>query len=92
MGNVSFLRHAQGGFAIDDYAFDQEALLLAGNNAQQIMTKHYKGKFNAYQRTYVLLFEVKAGVILLQICPEYQLENLKRVSKALTLNTSRWKS
>ena len=40
---------------IDDYAFDEEALILAGNNANGIFSlKYYKGKFNAYQRTYVI--------------------------------------
>lgn len=38
---------------IDTYTFDCEALLIAGNgNIGE--TKHYTGKFNAYQRTYVL--------------------------------------
>jgi len=42
-------------FAIDNYAFDLEAILLAGNNASgDFNVKHYKGKFNAYQRTYVI--------------------------------------
>ena len=40
-------------FKIDTFAFDCEALLLAGNgNIGSV--KYYKGKFNAYQRTYVL--------------------------------------
>lgn len=38
---------------IDDYAFDQEAILVAGNGVVG-ETKYYEGKFNAYQRTYVL--------------------------------------
>lgn len=42
-------------FKIDNYAFDCEAVLLAGNNASgDFNVKYYKGKFNAYQRTYVL--------------------------------------
>lgn len=42
--------------AINDYAFDEEAVLLAGNNANGVFpVKYYKGKFNAYQRTYVIL-------------------------------------
>lgn len=41
--------------AIDNYAFDTEAVLLAGNNASGNFTaKYFKGKFNAYQRTYVI--------------------------------------
>lgn len=42
-------------YSIDKYAFDCEALLLPGNNASgDFNVKHYKGKFNAYQRTYVI--------------------------------------
>ena len=37
---------------IDKPAFDCEAIIIAGNG--EISVKHYKGKFNAYQRTYVL--------------------------------------
>ncbi|WP_274369590.1 restriction endonuclease subunit S [Morganella morganii] len=41
--------------AINNYAFDTEAVLLAGNNANGVFAiKYYKGKFNAYQRTYVI--------------------------------------
>ncbi|MDB4425419.1 restriction endonuclease subunit S [Akkermansiaceae bacterium] len=40
---------------INAYAFDMEAILLAGNNASgDFNVKHYAGKFNAYQRTYVI--------------------------------------
>ena len=35
------------------YSFDAEAILIAGN-ANVGQTKYYKGKFEAYQRTYVL--------------------------------------
>lgn len=54
-GKYPFFTCAKEQFWIDEYAFDSEALLLAGNNAAGIYdVKHYKGKFNAYQRTYVL--------------------------------------
>ena len=40
---------------INNYAFDQEAVLLAGNNAEgNFNIKYYAGKFNAYQRTYII--------------------------------------
>ena len=40
---------------INSFAFDTEAVLLAGNNANGVFsTKYYKGKFNAYQRTYII--------------------------------------
>lgn len=51
-------------FAIDKYAFDCEAILLAGNNASgDFNVKHYNGKFNAYQRTYVITVNNKNGVL-----------------------------
>ena len=54
-GEYPFFTCAKEAFRIDKYAFDQEALLLAGNNAAgKYDVKYYKGKFNAYQRTYVL--------------------------------------
>jgi len=40
---------------INSYEFDTEAVLLAGNNARGIFSvKYFSGKFNAYQRTYVI--------------------------------------
>jgi type I restriction enzyme, S subunit len=54
-GQYPFFTCSQETARIDTYAFDTEAILLAGNNARGIYSvKHYKGKFNAYQRTYVL--------------------------------------
>jgi type I restriction enzyme S subunit len=54
-GRYPFFTCAREVYAIDDYAFDCEAILLAGNNAVgDFNVKHYKGKFNAYQRTYVI--------------------------------------
>ena len=54
-GAYPFFTCAKEVFRIDKYAFDQEALLLAGNNAAgKYDVKYYKGRFNAYQRTYVL--------------------------------------
>ena len=37
---------------IDYYAFDCEAIIIAGNGNFNV--KYYNGKFNAYQRTYVI--------------------------------------
>ncbi|WP_202634755.1 restriction endonuclease subunit S [Rugosibacter aromaticivorans] len=54
-GTYPFFTCAKEVYAIDNYAFDCEAILLAGNNAVgDFNVKHYKGKFNAYQRTYVI--------------------------------------
>ncbi len=54
-GVYPFFTCAQETFQIDKYAFDTEAVLLAGNNANGIFPlRHYHGRFNAYQRTYVI--------------------------------------
>jgi len=41
-------------FRIDTFAFDTEAILISGNGSQVGHLNYYKGKFNAYQRTYVI--------------------------------------
>lgn len=54
-GMYPFFTCSQETYRTNSYAFDQEAVLLAGNNASAIYPlKIYKGKFNAYQRTYVI--------------------------------------
>jgi type I restriction enzyme S subunit len=54
-GEFSFFTCSRETYRIDNYAFDCEAILLAGNNAVgDFNVKHFKGKFNAYQRTYVI--------------------------------------
>lgn len=53
-GQYPFFTCAERPFYIDNYAFDTEALLISGNGANLGYINYYKGKFNAYQRTYVL--------------------------------------
>lgn len=53
-GQYLFFTCAERPFNIDSYAFDTEALLISGNGANLGYINYYKGKFNAYQRTYVL--------------------------------------
>lgn len=82
-GKYPFFTCAKEVFAIDEYAFDQEALLLAGNNAQaDYDVKHYKGRFNAYQRTYVLtLRDSTWSYPFYKFALQYQLSSLKYASK-----------
>lgn len=57
-GKYPFFTCSREIFAIDTFAFDCEAILLAGNNAVgDFNVKHYSGKFNAYQRTYVITIQ-----------------------------------
>lgn len=53
-GEYRFYTCAKDFYQIDRYVFDTEALLVSGNGANVGYIHYYKGKFNAYQRTYVL--------------------------------------
>ncbi|WP_424367752.1 restriction endonuclease subunit S [Moheibacter sp.] len=60
-GDYRFYTCAREFYYINEYAFDDEALLISGNGANVGYIHYYKGKFNAYQRTYVLLgFKINA--------------------------------
>lgn len=41
-------------YRINTFAFDDEAILISGNGSLVGHVNYYNGKFNAYQRTYVL--------------------------------------
>jgi type I restriction enzyme S subunit len=57
-GKYPFFTCSREVFEIDSFSFDCEAILLAGNNAVgNFNVKHYSGKFDAYQRTYVITIE-----------------------------------
>lgn len=51
-GKYPFFTCASTPYKINEYAFDTEAVLIAGNG--DLNVKYYHGKFNAYQRTYVI--------------------------------------
>lgn len=54
-GKYPFFTCSQETYSTDTYSFDTEAVLLGGNNANGIYPlKFFKGKFDAYQRTYVI--------------------------------------
>lgn len=42
-------------YTIDTYAFDGESILVSGNGSKVGHVNYCNGKFNAYQRTYVLM-------------------------------------
>ena len=66
---------------IDKYAFEQKALLLAGNNAAgRYDVKYYDGRFNAYQRTYVLGLKENWSYRVFQYQLEGKLEYLQQQS------------
>lgn len=53
-GKYPFFTCAKEVYKIDEYAFDTEALLISGNGEYVGYIHYCKGRFNAYQRTYVL--------------------------------------
>jgi type I restriction enzyme, S subunit len=82
-GRYPFFTCSQETLQIDEYSFDCEALLLAGNNAKGVYSiKHFSGKFDAYQRTYVITIpdvrELSYG--FLKYWLEFGLEQLTRLS------------
>ncbi len=61
-GKYEFFTCSKEVFKTNTYSFDGEALLIAGNGYIGDV-KHYNGKFDAYQRTYVLMnFNPKINV------------------------------
>lgn len=80
-GQYPFFTCSKETLRIDTYAFDQEALLLAGNNAAgRYDVKYYKGKFNAYQRTYVLTLKDEGVYSLFKCQLESKLAYLQQQS------------
>ncbi len=54
-GKYPFFTCAEFPDNIDHFAYDDDVVLVAGNNARgNFHVSRYKGKFNAYQRTYIL--------------------------------------
>jgi restriction endonuclease S subunit len=79
-GLYPFFTCSQETYRIDKYSFECEAVLLAGNNARGIYSvKHYKGKFDAYQRTYVITIKDvgQLGYIFLKNVLETKLDELR---------------
>ena len=69
-------------YKIDKYAFDTEAIIISGNGSKVGHLNYYKGKFNAYQRTYVLDNFIKTNVF-------YLYQYLKMVLRPYVMEKSR---
>ena len=73
-GKYKFFTCSQETFLCDEYSFDDGALLLAGNGDFNI--KWYKGKFDAYQRTYVLIPYEQENLGYLYFLMKYYLNDI----------------
>ena len=70
-------------YRINSYSFDQDAIILAGNNANgKFHINYYNGKFDAYQRTYIMKTkdEDKVDNIYLYYYLSLQLNYLREIS------------
>lgn len=81
-GNYPFFTCAEHPEKIDSYSFDCDAILVAGNNAKgNFHVNRYKGKFNAYQRTYVLTAKDNFDVDFIYYTLKLELKRLKEKSQ-----------
>lgn len=86
-GKYPFFTCDPNTLSIDEWAYDTEAVLLAGNNASGNYTaKYYSGRFNAYQRTYIIETSDKdiLDVRFLASALNQQLQLLKTISSGST--------
>ncbi|WP_429110870.1 restriction endonuclease subunit S [Aeromonas veronii] len=86
-GQYPFFTCSPETLRINTHAFDCEAVLLAGNNANGVFpVKYYDGKFNAYQRTYVIT--PKANIELDVKWLFFQIQHVTKVLQKLSVGTA----
>ena len=73
-GKYKFFTCSNTPLLCDKYVFDSSSILIAGNGDFNV--KHYSGKFNAYQRTYVLTPD-KKYFGLLYLASLYRINSFK---------------
>lgn len=78
-GRYPYFTCAPEPLTINSYAFDEDAILLAGNNAAgNFHCQRYNGKFNAYQRTYVITARDGYDIEYIFYCLKINLELLRK--------------
>ena len=73
-GKYKFFTCSNTPLHCDEYAFNSSSVLIAGNGDFNV--KHYSGKFNAYQRTYVLSPQ-KEYYAILYLAALYRINSFK---------------
>ncbi|CAM3553774.1 restriction endonuclease subunit S [Pseudostreptobacillus hongkongensis] len=81
-GKYPFFTCDEISYKINNFAFDGEAILISGNGSKLGHINYYIGKFNAYQRTYVLMNNIK------NVNMKYLMYFLKNSFKDYILNKS----
>lgn len=81
-GKYPYFTCAPEPLAINIFAFDDDVILLAGNNASgNFHCQRYKGKFNAYQRTYVITAKQGYDIEYIYYNLKINLQNLKKMAQ-----------
>ncbi|WP_036497918.1 restriction endonuclease subunit S [Mycoplasma yeatsii] len=73
-GRYKFFTCSENVLLCDTYKYDNSSILIAGNGSFNV--KHYSGKFNAYQRTYILTPDKKYYSALYLSCLN-EIKNLR---------------
>ena len=77
-GEYPFFTCAPEPLTIDSYAHDDSVILIAGNNASgNFHVNRFNGKFNAYQRTYILTAKPNFDLDYIFYCLKLELKCLK---------------
>lgn len=81
-GKFPFFTCAPTPMRINTFSFDDDVVLLAGNNAQgNFHLQRYNGKFDAYQRTYVITAKKGYDIDYIKYSLELSLQHLKRLAQ-----------
>lgn len=81
-GRYPFFTCSKDSYRINQYSFDCEALLIAGNGDIGDV-KYYNGKFDAYQRTYVLSeFEFNIKYVMQYLLLNFAKDVMKGMQKS----------
>ena len=74
-GKYPFFTCAETPLRIDTFSYDVECVLIAGNG--DLNVKYYKGKFDAYQRTYILTLKPEISDVDMLYIYKYFLNYIK---------------
>lgn len=81
-GAYPFFTCAEHPDKIDRYAYDDDVVLVAGNNARgNFHVSRFKGKFNAYQRTYILTAKDGYDIDYIYYALKLELKRLREKSQ-----------
>ena len=79
-GKYPFFTCSKEALKIDSYSYDCECILVAGNG--DLNVKYYNGKFDAYQRTYIIetIDKMKYSTKFLYLLINSKIDELRKVS------------